>query len=96
MERAVERDPLNAFWRGVLTSHLVHARRFDEAIRRANEALEVDQANIVPHVTLGEAYDGPHTEGVDPCKRARALHADCRNGSMTSMNANRWKSVSCV
>ena len=34
MERAVESDPLNALWRGVLASHLVHAGRPHDAIRR--------------------------------------------------------------
>jgi serine/threonine-protein kinase len=56
MERAVEQDPLNAFWRGVLTSHLTHAQRYDEAIRQATEALEVDESNIAPFLTLGEVY----------------------------------------
>jgi tetratricopeptide (TPR) repeat protein len=41
MERAVEHDPLNPFWRGVLTSHLTHAQLYDRAIE---------------HFTLGEAY----------------------------------------
>jgi hypothetical protein len=36
MERAVERDPVNAHWRGVLGSHLTHARRPVEAIRQAS------------------------------------------------------------
>jgi len=56
MERAVERDPVNAHWRGVLASHLTHARRPDEAIRQANEALEIDEASLAGYVTLGEAY----------------------------------------
>jgi eukaryotic-like serine/threonine-protein kinase len=56
MQRSVGRDPLNAFWRGVLASHLTHAQRYDEAIRQTNEALEIDETNIVPYVTLGEAY----------------------------------------
>ena len=56
MEGAVERDPLNAFWRGVLASHLTHAGLHDQAIQQANEALEIDESNIAPSVTLGEAY----------------------------------------
>ena len=56
MERAVERDPLNAFWRGVLASHLTHAGLHEQAIRQANEALEIDETNIAPHLTLAEAY----------------------------------------
>ncbi|MET0213450.1 MAG: protein kinase, partial [Vicinamibacterales bacterium] len=56
MERAVERDPLNAHWRGVLASHLTHARRPEDAIRQAKEALEIDETSLAGHVTLGEAY----------------------------------------
>jgi TolB-like protein/Tfp pilus assembly protein PilF len=56
MEGAVERDPLNALWRGVLASHLTHAGLHDQAIQQANEALEIDESNIAPSVTLGEAY----------------------------------------
>jgi tetratricopeptide (TPR) repeat protein len=56
MERAVEHDPLNAFWRGVLTSHLTHAQLYDRAIEQANEALQIDATNYVRHFTLGEAY----------------------------------------
>jgi len=56
MEHAVERDPVNAHWRGVLASHLTHARRYDEAVRQAHEALEIDNASLAPPVTLGEAY----------------------------------------
>ena len=56
MERAVEHDPLNAFWRGVLASHLTHAQLYDRAIEQANEALQIDASHFVPHFTLGEAY----------------------------------------
>ena len=56
MEQAVERDPVNAVWRGVLASHLTHARRPDDAIRQANEALEIDAASLAGYVNLGEAY----------------------------------------
>jgi serine/threonine-protein kinase len=56
MEGAVERDPLNPFWRGVLASHLTHAGRHDQAVQQANDALELDESNIIPSVTLGEAY----------------------------------------
>jgi serine/threonine-protein kinase len=56
MERAVEHDPLNGMWRGVLASHLTHAQLYDRAIEQANEALKIDATNYVPHFTLGEAY----------------------------------------
>jgi len=56
MERAVVRDPLNPFWRGVLASHLTHAARYDRAIEQAEEALRIDSNNFVPYFTLGETY----------------------------------------
>jgi tetratricopeptide (TPR) repeat protein len=56
MERAVERDPVRALWRGVLASHLTHARRPEDAIREAKEALEIDEASLTSYVTLPEAY----------------------------------------
>jgi len=56
MERAVEHDPLNVFWRGVLTSHLTHAQLYDRAIEQATEALRIDATSYVSHFTLGEAY----------------------------------------
>jgi tetratricopeptide (TPR) repeat protein len=56
MEGAVERDPLNAHWRGVLASHLTHAGLHDQAIQQANEALEIDESSLAASVTLGEAY----------------------------------------
>jgi predicted Zn-dependent protease len=56
MERAVARDPLNPFWRGVLASHLTHAGLYGRAIAQAREALKIDANNFVPQFTLGEAY----------------------------------------
>jgi tetratricopeptide (TPR) repeat protein len=56
MQRAVERDPLNAMWRGILASHLVHAERYEEAIEEATRAIRLDATHLVPHTTLGEAY----------------------------------------
>ena len=56
MERAVEHDPLNGFWRGILASHLTHAGLYDRAIAEANEALKFDATSFVAHFSLGEAY----------------------------------------
>ena len=56
MEQAVEHDPLNVFWRGVLTSHLTHAQLYERAIQQATEALKIDPGSYLPHFTLGEAY----------------------------------------
>ena len=56
MERAVERDPLNVFFRGVLASHLTHAGLHDRAVREAEAAIEIDPSNWVPHFTLGQTH----------------------------------------
>jgi tetratricopeptide (TPR) repeat protein len=56
MERAVERDPLNAHWRGIFVSHLSHAGLFDRAIREAEAAMRIDPMQFAAYSTLGEAY----------------------------------------
>jgi serine/threonine-protein kinase len=56
MQRAVERDPLNAMWRGILASHLTHAERYDDAIEEATRATRLDATHLVPYTTLGETY----------------------------------------
>jgi len=56
MKRAVECDPLNALYRGVLASHLTHAGQFERATREAQAAIEIDSTNGVPRYTLGETY----------------------------------------
>ena len=75
MERAVDLDPLNAFWRGVLVSHLTHAERFDDAIRQGDEALAIDGMHSVPLYTMGEAYAtmGRWQEAVRFLERAHEL-----------------------
>ena len=56
MERAVERDPLNAHWRGVFVNHPAHAGQFDRAILEAEEALRIDSTQFAAYSTLGETY----------------------------------------
>jgi tetratricopeptide (TPR) repeat protein len=56
MRRAVEQDPLNVFWRGVLVAHLVCAGRFEEALQEGLKALDIAQNDMMPHLTLGEVY----------------------------------------
>ncbi|HUJ21361.1 MAG TPA: protein kinase, partial [Bryobacteraceae bacterium] len=43
MQSAVEQDPLNAHWRAVLSSHLVHAGMHDQAVEESMKALEIDE-----------------------------------------------------
>ena len=56
MRRAVEQDPLNVNWRGVLVAHLVNAGRYDEALREGLRALNITQTEIHPFLGIGEAY----------------------------------------
>jgi serine/threonine-protein kinase len=78
MERAVERDPLNGFWRGVLASHLTHAEQFDRAIEQAQEAMRIDATHLVPYTTLGEAYAarGRWPEVIQILEQGRRVSAD--------------------
>ena len=75
MERAVERDPLNALWRGVLASHLVHAGRPHDAIREANEALEIDRDAHRParHARRGLPALGQWEEAAAILEKGHAL-----------------------
>jgi tetratricopeptide (TPR) repeat protein len=75
MEQAVARDPLNAFWRGVLASHLAHAEQYDRAIEQARAAVEIDATSFVPHFTLGEAYAtmGRWPQAIHALERAHEL-----------------------
>ena len=56
MRRAVEQDPLNVNWRGVLVAHLVNAGRYEEALQEGIKALNTTQTEIHPFLGLGEAY----------------------------------------
>ena len=72
MERADERDPLNALWRDVLASHLTHAQLYDRAIDQATDALTIDPTHFAPRNTLGEAYVtmGRWPEAIDALEQA--------------------------
>ena len=56
MRRAVERDPLNVNWRGVLVAHLVNAGRYEEALHEGQKALDITQTETHPFLGIGEAY----------------------------------------
>ena len=56
MRRAVEQDPLNVSWRGILVAHLVCAGRYEEALQEGLKALDIAQNELMPHLTLGEVY----------------------------------------
>jgi len=75
MRSAVERDPLNVSWRGILASHLVHAGQIDEAIKESNHAIALDPSSPVPYTTLGEAYVAVERwqDAIDILSRAQAI-----------------------
>jgi serine/threonine-protein kinase len=56
MRRAVEQDPLNVNWRGVLMGHLVCAGKYEEALQEGPKALDIVQNELHPHLAFGEAY----------------------------------------
>jgi len=71
MRLAVEQDPLNAPYRAILASHLVHARLYEEALVEARKALAMEQ-NFAAGLTLIEALHakGDITEAVAVAQRA--------------------------
>ncbi|HTT65032.1 MAG TPA: protein kinase [Bryobacteraceae bacterium] len=56
MQSAVEQDPLNAHWRAVLSSHLVHAGMHDQAVEESMKALEIDENYWPTYFVLAEVY----------------------------------------
>ena len=56
MERAVERDPLNAVWRAEWSDHLACAGQHDRAIEEGLKAVDLDENHFAPHLTLGQLY----------------------------------------
>jgi len=72
MRRAVEQDPLNVNFRGVLMAHLLCAARYDEALEEGPKALDISQNEIHPHLALGEVYLalGRNAEAVASAERA--------------------------
>jgi tetratricopeptide (TPR) repeat protein len=58
MGKAVDLDPLNATWRGILAAHLTNAGLHDRAIEEARKSVELEENYFVPRMILGEAYLG--------------------------------------
>jgi len=61
MQRAVEQDPLNAGWRSIHMSHLVHAGAPDQALAEAPKVFEIDGNHWITYFSLFEAY---HAKGM--------------------------------
>jgi TolB-like protein len=72
MRLVVEQDPLNAAYRAILASHLVHAGLHDEAVREVQQAIDIDPAHFAARFILVEALmaRGPIREAVAAAERA--------------------------
>jgi serine/threonine-protein kinase len=72
MRLVVEQDPLNASYRAILASHLVHAGMYDEALREVHKAIDLDPANFAARFILVEALmaRGSLAEAVIGAERA--------------------------
>jgi TolB-like protein len=56
MERAVEQDPLNVAWRGVLSGRLYAAEMHERALEEGLKARDFDESQWFPHFILAEIY----------------------------------------
>ena len=56
MRRGVECDPLNGFYRAVLSAHLNNVEMYDQATENAKKAIEIDEHHWMPHFILAETY----------------------------------------
>jgi TolB-like protein/predicted Ser/Thr protein kinase len=83
MRRAVEQDPLSVTWRGILVSHLVCARRYEEALQEGLKALDIAQDGLMPYLDLCEVYLalGKDAEAV---AAAETAHANFPEDSMAT------------
>jgi TolB-like protein len=75
MARAVEQDPLNATWHGILAAHLAYAGRSDQAFAAVMRARELEPNYYVPLHMLGNVLEaaGRHAEAIDAYQGAHAL-----------------------
>ena len=56
MQRAVDQDPLNVGWRGVLGSLLNATEQYDRALEELRKALDLDENHIAANFVIGETY----------------------------------------
>jgi TolB-like protein/Tfp pilus assembly protein PilF len=75
MRRAVEQDPLNATWHGILGAHLADAGRVEEGLKAVIRANEIEPNNYVSVHLMGEVQWvlGRYDEALEAFQRAYAL-----------------------
>ena len=72
MKRAVEQDPLNATWHGILAAHLVAAGRLEDGLAAARRANEIEPNYYVSLLMLGSTLwaSGRQTEALDALRES--------------------------
>ena len=75
IEIAVKLDPLNSLYKGFYCINLMIARRFDEAVLAAHEALKIDPTAIAAQANLATVLVlmGKYEEGIENYKLAYTL-----------------------
>jgi TolB-like protein/Tfp pilus assembly protein PilF len=75
LKRAVEQDPLNATWHGILAAHLGATGRLDEAMTAAVRAHEIEPTYFLPHHMLGELHwlAGRYAEAIEAFRESHRL-----------------------
>jgi TolB-like protein/cytochrome c-type biogenesis protein CcmH/NrfG len=75
MRRAVEQDPLNATWHGILAGHLETAGRIEDALAAASRAREIEPTYYVPIHIVGQTLwsAGRHDEALEVLQQAYRL-----------------------
>jgi len=72
MQQAVEQDPLNVLWRGILASILNSRGMHDAAREEARKAIEIDENHGLPYSVMSEVYlaTGRLADAVSMAERA--------------------------
>jgi TolB-like protein/Tfp pilus assembly protein PilF len=75
MKRAVEQDPLNATWHGILAAHLTAAGRPEDGLASAQRANEIEPNYYVSLLMLGATLwsAGRQTEALDALRQSHRL-----------------------
>ena len=75
MTLAVQQDPLNATWHGILAAHLINAGHLEKAAAAAKRAHEIEPTYYLTHHMLGETFQasGKYADAIDAFRQAHRL-----------------------